>query len=493
MSVTPPGGGRPGSARLKREVLGTGGVVFLVLAAAAPLTVLAGVAPLAIFVGGIGAPVAYLAAGAVFIVFAVGFTAMTRHTAGDGAFYSYITLGLGRTVGMASGLLAVVAYNALQIGVYGLLAAQVRSAVESFAGLTLPWPGIALLAVILVGVVGRQGIDVGARLLGILLIAESAILALLAISVVVQGGNDGLSVQSFSADAVFAPGMAGVLAFGFAAFMGFESTAVYRSEARDPGRTISRATYVAVVFLTVFYGFVVWAVIQAFGDANVVAASDDDAAGLFFNAIEQYVGIWASDLMHVLVLSSIFASQVALHNAINRYTYSLARDGVLPSVLARTHPVHHSPRVAGAVQSVLAGAVILAFAAAGADPYLQLLLLVNTPGVVGIIVLQLLTSVAVVAYFVRNRRTVSAPVSTAFALLAAVLLTAALVLLVAKIDLLTDAGTAVNVWLVGLVPLTLLGGVVAARIVRRRLPHVYARVGALHDVCEEDASAPRAR
>ena len=89
--------------QLKTNALGARGIVFLVVAAAAPLTVMAGVAPLAILVGGIGAPAAYLGAGAVLLIFAVGFMAMTKHTGGAGAFYSYITLGLGRPAGPTRG------------------------------------------------------------------------------------------------------------------------------------------------------------------------------------------------------------------------------------------------------------------------------------------------------------------------------------------------------------------------------------------------------
>src|SRR6478736_794459 len=132
-------GDRAAPEHLKTDALGARGIVFLVVAAAAPLTVMAGVAPLAILVGGIGAPAAYLGAGAVLLLFAVGFMAMTRHTGGAGAFYSYITLGLGRPAGMAAGILAVVAYNSLQIGVYGLLGVQTADAIARLAGLTVPW------------------------------------------------------------------------------------------------------------------------------------------------------------------------------------------------------------------------------------------------------------------------------------------------------------------------------------------------------------------
>ena len=142
--------------------------------------------------------------------------------------------------------------------------------------------------------------------------------------------------------------MFGVLAFAFAAFMGFESTALYRAEARQPERTIPRATYGAVIFMGLFYCLVVWAVIQAFGDQNVSRRAAADPASLFFVAIERYVGPWASDVMYILIMTSVFASQIAFHNAINRYTFTLARDGLLPHELAHTHPRFGSPSIAGA-------------------------------------------------------------------------------------------------------------------------------------------------
>jgi len=489
MQSTPPGGrlAQPppegATEHLKTNALGAGGIAFLVIAAAAPLTVMAGVAPVAILVGGIGAPAGYLAAGVVLTLFAVGFMAMTRHTGGAGAFYSYITLGLGRTSGMASGVLAVVAYNALQIGVYGLLGKQIADAIATFTGVDVPWWTVALVAVGIVWFVGRRGIDVGAKILGVLLIAETAILALLAGAVIVQGGAPGtsaLSAASFCPEAMFAPGMIGVLAFCFAAFMGFESTALYRPEARNPERTIPRATYAAVTFMGLFYCLIVWAIIQAFGNEGVISAAAADPASLFFVAIEQYVGPWASDLMYVLIMTSVLASQIAFHNAINRYTFNLARDGLLPSRLAHTHPKYGSPSFAGTVQSVLAAVVIAGFAMVGADPYTDLLLKVNTPGVVGIIALQALTSFAVVAYFWRRRHTVQAWVATICAALAAVLLTAAVIALAIHIDLLTTAEGATNVLLVGIVPVTFVSAAVAARVLKARRPQIYAGIGAVH-------------
>ncbi|MFW0793013.1 APC family permease [Gordonia sp. CPCC 205515] len=474
---TPP----PAGLDLKQNALGAPAIAFMVVAAAAPLTVMAGVAPLALSIGGVGAPVAYLAAGAAFAIFAVAFMAMTRSTGGKGAFYSYITLGLGRTAGLACGLLAVVAYNALQIGVYGLMAIQTQDAIARLFGITIDWPYLAIAAIAIVWYVGRRGIDVGARFLGVLLALETGILLVLAFAVLFQGGAHGIGFESFTPSAMFAPGMGGILAFAFAAFMGFESTALYRSEARDPDRTIPRATYWAVGFMAITYCFIVWSIVQAFGAAEVQQAATDDIGGLFFSAMSTYVGTWATDVMSILIVTSALASQLAFHNAITRYTYSLARDGALPSVLDRTHPVYKSPARAGALQTVLALVIVGAFAVAGADPYRQLLLLMNTPGVVGILALQVITAIAVVAYFVRKRLVAVERRGVIAGVISTVLLGGATTLLISKINLLTNAAFGTNAILVGLVGVVLIIGAVVAQYFRVRRPDIYARIGGLYD------------
>jgi amino acid transporter len=465
------------AGELKRGVLGTGGLVFMVVAAAAPLTVMAGVAPLGLMIGGVGAPLAYLAAGAVLVIFAVAFTRMTRFVSGGGAFYAYIAKGLGSGWGLAAALLALVSYNTLQIGVYGLFAAQTRATLADLFGIDVPWPVIAVVAIALVLVIAWMGIDVGAKVLGVLLILESGILVLMAVGIFTSGGASGVDGASFTPAAAFNPGMGAVLAFAFAAFMGFESTALYRREARDPARTIPRATYFAVGFMALFYCVIVWSVVVGFGSDKVVGAASENVAGLFFAATETYVGPWAATLMRLLVISSVYASQIAFHNAITRYTHALAQDGVLPAWIGEVHPRHGSPFRASVVQTVLAVVVIGGFALAGADPITGLLLWVNTPGVVGIVVLQALTAISCAVYFLRRNKAASTPVALTAAVASAVLLAGATYILISNVALLTNAPASVNVVLVGLVPATLLVGGVLAVWLRTRRPETYARVG----------------
>ena len=97
--------------RLRANSGGVVGVVFMAIATAAPITAMTGNVPVAVgFGNGIGTPAGYLFATVVLTVFSVGYVAMTKHITATGAFYGFVSQGLGRVIGLASGLLAVMAY-----------------------------------------------------------------------------------------------------------------------------------------------------------------------------------------------------------------------------------------------------------------------------------------------------------------------------------------------------------------------------------------------
>jgi amino acid transporter len=233
-STSGSGSGSGSGSALRPAALGTGDITFFVVSAAAPLTVMAGVAPFAVLLGGVGAPVGYLIAGAVLAVFAIGFTTMGRYVANAGAFYAYVTRGLGKPVGIGSAALALLSYNALQIGMYGLLATSVRDTLRALWGIDAPWPVIALLGVAVVWYAGYRSIDFGAKVLGVLLLAETGILVLLAGAVLLKGGADGLHLDSFTPGNAVTPGTGALLAFAFAAFCGRAGS--WRPPGCGPGR-----------------------------------------------------------------------------------------------------------------------------------------------------------------------------------------------------------------------------------------------------------------
>ncbi|MBB3086621.1 APC family permease [Geodermatophilus sabuli] len=463
-------------SRLSRGSMGTFELTFFVVAAAGPLLIVAGYAPLAFLIGGLGAPGAQLVAALVLLLFAVGFTRMALRIRNPGAFYSYIGRSLGRPMGGGAAMLALGAYSVIAVGQLGAIGAFASSTVTALTGADVPWPVFSLAAILIVVVLGHRQISLSAKVLGGALLAEVAILLILAVPVLLQGGPEGFSFGSFAPSAVFAGGGTGAMfAIVFGAFIGFESTAIYAEETRDPARTVPRATFLAIGFLGIFYTFMAWIAVIAFGQSEVVAAASADPVGLFFTATEQYVGHWATVVMEVLLVTSAFASTLAFHNTASRYFFTLGREGLLPRRLAAVHPVHGSPYVASGVQATIAVLVVVVFAAFGADPYLSLFLLMVAPGVLAVIVLQALCAVAIVVYFRRHAgegdmsiwATLVAPLASLVGLLVATWL------VVINFDLLTGRTDWVNVLLLACLPVTFAAGVVVTRAIRRRDPGRY--------------------
>jgi amino acid transporter len=116
-----------------------------------------------------------------------------------------------------------------------------------------------------------------------------------------------------------------------------------------------------------------------------------------------------SSAMSYLIITGSFACGMAFHNTTARYLFSLGRERVLPSALGRTHPSYRSPHIASTVQSVIAAAIVLGFyfftnTASGTDSatsqaYVQLYGLAAFMGVVIILFVQALVSIAIWNYF----------------------------------------------------------------------------------------------
>ncbi|GGX71521.1 APC family permease [Streptomyces anandii] len=462
------------ASTLKPNALGVLGILFFVLSAQAPLTGIAGAAPISVAIGnGAGTPAAYVLAGAMVLLFSVGFVAMGRHVVDAGAFYTYIGTGLGRTAGAGSAGVALFAYCAIQAAMYGLYGSIVAGLVDSHLGLDLPWWVWALVTMAVVQALGATGIEMGARVLAVFVTAEFSILLVFGLVTLFKGGGpEGLGVvDSFSPSAALqgAPGVA--VMFAVASMFGFEATAIYGEEARNPRRTVPRATYLAVVVVTGFFALTSWMLISAYGASHAPAAAgraleSGDSAGFVFAPIAAQFGGWVNEVLPVLLATSLFAGILTFHNSANRYLFSLGRDGRLPKGLCRLN-ARRSPWVAGWVQTVIALALVVPFALAGKDPVLTLFSWFSGLAVLAMMLLYLLTSVSVIVFFRRERldtrrwNTLIAPA------LGAVGLAGAIWLILANFTTLIGGETSTAVWLALSVPAVLLLGVVGERVRRR--------------------------
>lgn len=383
--------------------LGPIAIVFMVVAAASPLTVVGGGAPLGIALGnGAGYPALFLPITAILLLFAVGLTAMTRVVDKPGAFYTYIAHGLGRRAGAAAAWLALLCYTTVQLAVHAYLGYLLSRGVTQLGGPEIPWWICSLAVIAGVGLLGYRHIDLSSKVLGILLICEILVVAALTAAVLATGGAEGLGAEPFLPRSALsgAPGVG--LLFAIAAFIGFEATAVYRDEARDPDRTIPRATYGALIGIGVFYTIGSAAMVFAWGPSAVTEVALADPGVLLQSATALYFGAFGPVVVDVLIITSMFACVLSFHNVIARYQLSMATTGLLPVSLARVHGRHHSPARSSLVQTGTSALLLALTAAFGLDPVMQVFGWFSGVAVLGVLLLMIGTSIAVLTVFARR-------------------------------------------------------------------------------------------
>ncbi|EHR52176.1 amino acid transporter [Saccharomonospora marina XMU15] len=383
--------------------LGVPGVVFLVLAAVAPLTGIIVIGGIGIAVGaGGGTPMMFLLATAVFLLFAVGYAQMAKRLVNAGGFYAYVVRGLGRTAGVVAAFVAMVGYNCFVAGAVGTSGFFTSIVFADVFGLDLPWWIWILVSAAGVWLLTRSGIDVSAKVLGVALVLEVSILVILDVAILF---TTGYSFEPFLPEVFLAGSMGLGLLFAANAFVGFEATGLFSEEARDPKRTIPRATYVAIVFIGIFAAVTTWAIVSALGvrEAGDIAMEHLAAGDLVFSVSTEYLGGGMTDAMQLLLVISLFAALLALHNSATRYLYALGRTGVLPRALARTRRSNGAPVTASTTQLVFATLVAMAYAVAGLDPIANLVAAFTGIGTLGIVVLQAIAATAIVVHFRRVR------------------------------------------------------------------------------------------
>ncbi|MGO1992322.1 MAG: APC family permease [Corynebacterium sp.] len=450
---------------LRKGSLTTTSIVFMVIAAAAPLTVIGGALPIGMAAGnGAGYPTMYAVGAVILVLFSVGLTTMSKYISEPGAFYSYVETAFGRRLGMGTAYLALLTYTAIQFAVYGFLGQQLTLLVAPVAD--VPWWVFSLATAAVVGYLGYRSIELSSRALGVLLVAEIAIVVLLDVVIVGRGGAEGLNADPFLPENVFSGAMGVGLMMAMAGFIGFESTTVFRSEARDSDRTVPRATYISVAVIGIFYTVSGWAVVQAWGTDNVVDAAVSNPDEMIATTAVNYLGAWSGPVVHVLLLTSLFACVLSFHNVLTRYQHAISHKRGLPRRLRAVHLTYRSPHMSSIVQTATVAVLTVVCALLGMDPVVEIFTWFSGLATLTIIIIMLLVSVAVIVYF-RSRPTL--PVGTWKRTVAPVLaflgLAAALYFIGANLTMLVGGSSAVAVGLALAAPAAFITGVVCSTFI----------------------------
>lgn len=459
----------------------TTSLVLSVLAFSAPLVTVAGYLVFVIAPVGQSAPISWVIATIVLLIFSVGYTTMTRHIPRPGAFYAYISAAFGRTPGVGAAYLATLSYILIAGGLYIFAGITISGVISGLSGAQTPWWLWTLVTLALINVLGYFNIDLSAKVLVVVMSIEVIIVVIFDIFVFAKGGAHGLTLKPLDIGAFLNPGAGVALLIAFGNFLGFEATALFRDEVKNPNKTVPRATYVSALFIGILYAVSGYALISAYGSSAVHEATSNPSE-MFANALNQFVLPGSAAFVNIIVATSAIASLLAVHNVSARYLFNLGVDRALPGYVGHVNPRRQAPSRAsmavGVVLLVLLVAFGAPFAIAGTDPSV-LVGAGSGVGSAGVLLLMAVVSLAAIVWFGRtgvpkseNAWKVYIAPAIAFLSLAGMVAFG-----LVRFDVLVGGAPGQYSWLIGVLVGVFVAGCVVALVLKRTRPDVYALLG----------------
>jgi len=310
---------------------------------------------------GPAAPLAYIVCAGLMALIVCCFAAAGSRVSLTGGVYAYVEVAFGTFVGFLAGVL------------YFLMATfAVASVTSAFAGsVGALWPpvqtpiGRAVVIAVLFAALALVNVRGVRRGVGLVETATAAKLFPL-VTLVAAG------IWFINPEYLRWPSVPSVSAIGqtaivlIFAFVGLEVALVPSGEVRDPARTVPRALFSALAITTTLY-LLLQAVAQGLLGPQMSTFSDAPLA----EAASRVLGGGGRLLVLAGGTISMFGYVSGDMLGSPRALFAFARDGVLPSVLARVHPRFHTPYIAIVVYAAIVASVAIS------SSFTQLAILAN--------------------------------------------------------------------------------------------------------------------
>lgn len=324
---------------------------------------------------------------------------MARHVPAAGGVYAYAANGAGSALGFLVGWFDVLLELIVPAGITLVLGIIVQDAFGS-AGVNAPWWIWTVLMLLISGFLNYRGIRVATNFGVFFGIFELVVFLALAFFMIAKAG----SANTFQ---VFNPahaqgGWSGVfkgVVYSILAFQGFECAAPLGEEARDPRRTIVRATLLSGLLIGIFYFVCSYAAVVGWGFDKMGSYATN--ANPWQVLAMRFWGIgWL--LILLALLNSALGNASGGFTAATRVVFAMGRVHALPRVLARTHATHRTPYVAILFQLVFSLALTLGLGLTlGPFPAFEI---VGTVLTVLVIVVYIIVCCGSVAYYLQKQR-----------------------------------------------------------------------------------------
>jgi APA family basic amino acid/polyamine antiporter len=152
-------------------------------------------------------------------------------------------------------------------------------------------------------------------------------------------------------------GVLGASASIFFAYVGFDAVSTAAEETKDPQRNVPIGLIGSLAVCTVFYLLVAYAAVGAVGaqPGGALALSKEPLAFVLRELGHGQIGNWVAAAA-IIALPSVVLMMIYGQT---RILFTMARDGLLPKMLANVHPRYHTPHTV----TIITGVAVSLFAA----------------------------------------------------------------------------------------------------------------------------------
>ncbi|TIX93527.1 APC family permease [Rhizobium sp. P44RR-XXIV] len=284
----------------------------------------------------------YLVAAVAMVFSALCYKEMAKRYPVAGSVYSYVRFGINGYFGYLAGWAILLDYLLLP----ALLSVFAASAMTGLWPVIPMWVWVAVF-VLLAAAVNLGGITLTATVNKIFLAIQLVVIAVFVVAVGIDlaNGHVVLSLTPLFNSATFSWTIVfGAIPIAALSFVGFDAISTLNEEAKGGGETVSRATMIVLVAVTILFILQVY-LASLYVPLGTTFAEGDATNNAFYNIAGQAGGDWLRIVVTLTsALIAIFANSIASLATSSRLIFSMARDRQLPGLFASVSKLKNVPR-----------------------------------------------------------------------------------------------------------------------------------------------------
>jgi amino acid transporter len=293
-------------------------------------------------VAGVGSPLIIIVAAIAIALLGNTLAEFSRAIPSTGSFITFIGKTFGPIMAVTTTIVISIGYIVAMASVIDISGGWTQTILQKYVGINVPWQVLTLLFVVIVFFLMVRGVHLSTQWAGYFFFLEMAVLVLVSLVTLITHAGQ-LSLAPFN-PANITGGLAGLgLGFPIAIylFIGWENSASLAEETDNPRRNVPRAIYLSILLMALSYILFMYATVVAF-NYNVNALS---AAAVPFVTAAQKISAILALLAYIAGFTSTMSAMIAGSNSQSRLIFNAAREGLLPSGLAKLHSKRRTPWV----------------------------------------------------------------------------------------------------------------------------------------------------